>query len=998
MTEINRTDLFGKLNTLLYRSLEGATSFCKLRSNPYVELIHWIHQILHEHDSDFQKIIAHFDMKINSLEQGIVLALDELPRGASSISDLSEHIDYATERAWVYGSLKYGDASIRSAYLLLGILKTNTLRNVLYGMSSEFKKIIPDVLSEQLLDIVAGSVEEHDKQSLAQTTPTASKSTTGKSALAQYAIDMTARARNNEIDPVSGRDEEIRQMIDILMRRRQNNPLLTGEAGVGKTAVVEGLALRLAQGDVPEALRNISLYLLDIGLLQAGASMKGEFESRLRSVIDEVQASEKPIVLFIDEIHTLVGAGGQAGTGDAANLLKPALARGLLRTIGATTWAEYKKYIEKDPALTRRFQVVQVHEPDEDKALIMLRGIVAPLEKHHKVLILDEAFTYYDANAHVAKDAEYISTWQVSAEIASGAYATSDYDFRKSRAVMDAYDSLGTEATAGSNEVFEWMGGYVDPNDGEYYSLVRQEELRVDRDIIHAQSNIRAVKPGRVFVLQNHPRRQENAMYLCISAQYDIQVAGYSTGTDRQDHFRVSFTALPIATQYRKKRDTPKPKTYGPQTAKVVGPAGEEIWTDQYARVKVQFHWDRYGKSDENSSCWIRVSSPWAGSGFGGLQIPRINDEVVVDFIGGNPDRPIIIGRVHNDANMPLVELPAQAHTSGFRSKSVHGDTHQENHFLMIDELGKELVDLRAQYNMLVNVLNDLTVKVGNNLSTTIEGDEIRSVTRTRTTTVTGHETETFKSGVTRRITSAGLDDDIQGGVKRNVVGGNTYTLEGDNNETINGKETYKITEDGTYTILGKRETTVTQAVKDTFNDTWTQKVEQAVNQTFEKTWTQKVTGAVKQIFENSWSQDVTGAVKQIYKGGHDETVTGGSWKVTQDEKNSIEMSEGSLINIKADSQIVLEAPEIKITDKKTHSQGSHKTEIYALVAGYRLLDIKTGHYEKKLVQTTDTLYMTKSDIGAVKIDIKVMEHKNEATKFEWGSLGVTGKAIMLIL
>ncbi|MDO5679534.1 MAG: type VI secretion system ATPase TssH [Pelistega sp.] len=391
MSEINRTDLFGKLNPLLYRSLEGATSFCKLRGNPYVELVHWFHQIMHEHDSDLQKIIRYFDLKLDDLERGIVAALDELPRGASSVSDLSEHIDNATERAWVYGSLKYGDARIRSAYLLVGILKTTALKNVLYGMSAEFKKITPDVLADNLLDIVAGSAEEQERSALSETAGASSGGTKGKSALAQYAVDMTARARNNEIDPVSGRDEEIRQIVDILMRRRQNNPLLTGEAGVGKTAVVEGLALRLAQGDVPASLREVSLYLLDIGLLQAGASMKGEFESRLRAVIDEVQASEKPIVLFIDEIHTLVGAGGQAGTGDAANLLKPALARGLLRTIGATTWAEYKKYIEKDPALTRRFQVVQVHEPDERKALIMLRGIAAPLEAHHKVLLLDEA-------------------------------------------------------------------------------------------------------------------------------------------------------------------------------------------------------------------------------------------------------------------------------------------------------------------------------------------------------------------------------------------------------------------------------------------------------------------------------------------------------------------------------------------------------------------------------------------------------------------------------
>ncbi len=391
MSEINRSDLFGKLDTLLYRSLEGATAFCKLRGNPHVELVHWLHQIMHEHDSDLQKIIRYFELNADQLERGIVASLDELPRGASSVSDLSEHLDNATERAWVYGSLKYGEARIRSAHLILGILKTHSLRNVLYGISAEFRKITPDVLADNLPAIVKDSVEQQDSAALAEGGAAPVAAGGGKSALGQYAVNMTERARNGEIDPVSGRDEEIRQIVDILMRRRQNNPLLTGEAGVGKTAVVEGLAIRLANGDVPPSLRDVSLYLLDIGLLSAGASMKGEFESRLRQVIDEVQASEKPIVLFIDEIHTLIGAGGAAGTGDAANLLKPALARGQLRTIGATTWAEYKKYIEKDPALTRRFQVVQVHEPAEEKALIMLRGLASRLESHHQVLLLDEA-------------------------------------------------------------------------------------------------------------------------------------------------------------------------------------------------------------------------------------------------------------------------------------------------------------------------------------------------------------------------------------------------------------------------------------------------------------------------------------------------------------------------------------------------------------------------------------------------------------------------------
>ena len=402
MSEISRTALFGKLNPLLYKAIEGATVFCKLRGNPYVELVHWLHQILSTNDSDVHRILRHFDVDASKLAADLTKALDKLPRGATAISDLSEHIEMAVERAWVYGTLKYQDSQVRSAYIMVGLVKTMGLRNILYGISKEFEKLGIDALSEKLPDIVKGSPEEtlaaSDGSGLGGEPGEASGAMApaqmGKQeALKKYAVDLTEKARNGELDPVTGRDEEIRQIVDILMRRRQNNPILTGEAGVGKTAVVEGFALRLAKGDVPPQLKDVSLLTLDIGLLQAGASMKGEFEQRLRQVIDEVQASPKPIILFVDEVHTLVGAGGAAGTGDAANLLKPALARGTLRTIGATTWAEYKKYIEKDPALTRRFQVVQVPEPDEAKAVAMLRGVATVLEKHHKVLLLDEAIT-----------------------------------------------------------------------------------------------------------------------------------------------------------------------------------------------------------------------------------------------------------------------------------------------------------------------------------------------------------------------------------------------------------------------------------------------------------------------------------------------------------------------------------------------------------------------------------------------------------------------------
>ncbi|RTD91343.1 type VI secretion system ATPase TssH [Variovorax atrisoli] len=399
MTDIRRVSLFSKLNPMLYKALETATAFAKLRGNAYVELVHWLHQILQQQDSDLLRIIKRAGLNLDAVEQDLVRALDRLPHGATSISDISEHVDNAVERAWVYASLRFEATSIRGAYLLAGIIKTPGLRQVLSGISREFDKIVPDVLVAQLAPWTEGSPEDDFDAAEASTAGGAPAlahhqgdgPAAGGSALAKYASDLTAKARAGELDPVYGRDDEIRQIIDILMRRRQNNPLLTGEAGVGKTAVVEGLASRLAAGDVPPSLKDVSLWVLDPTLLQAGAGVKGEFEQRLRQVIDEVEKSPKPIVLFVDEVHTLVGAGGQAGTGDAANLLKPALARGRLRTIGATTWSEYKKYIEKDPALTRRFQTIQVHEPTEPKAVLMLRGISAELEKHHGVLILDAA-------------------------------------------------------------------------------------------------------------------------------------------------------------------------------------------------------------------------------------------------------------------------------------------------------------------------------------------------------------------------------------------------------------------------------------------------------------------------------------------------------------------------------------------------------------------------------------------------------------------------------
>ncbi|WP_284615952.1 type VI secretion system ATPase TssH [Aquabacterium humicola] len=397
MAEISRTALFGKLNPLAYKAIEGATVFCKMRGNPYVELQHWLAQILNAPDSDLHRIIRHYELDTAALAADLTKALDRLPRGASSISDLSEFITNAVERGWVYGSLMFGENQVRTGHLLVGMLKTASLRGALLAISKQFEKVPLDDLTAKFNTLLASSPEyvmtaSDSGGAPGEASDAIAPAAMGKQeALKRFTTDLTEQARSGKMDPIVGRDDEIRQVVDILMRRRQNNPILVGEAGVGKTAVVEGFAQRIARGDVPPALKEVTLLTLDVGLLQAGASMKGEFEQRLRSVIDEVQASPKPIILFIDETHTLVGAGGAAGTGDAANLLKPALARGQLRTIGATTFAEYKKHIEKDPALTRRFQSIQVDEPTEPRAVLMMRGVASTMEKHHKVQILDEA-------------------------------------------------------------------------------------------------------------------------------------------------------------------------------------------------------------------------------------------------------------------------------------------------------------------------------------------------------------------------------------------------------------------------------------------------------------------------------------------------------------------------------------------------------------------------------------------------------------------------------
>ena len=399
MVAIDLKSLINRLDDHCRRALDAAIGLTVSRTHYNVEIEHWLVKLAEGTDTDVAAIFRQYDIDHGRFLSDLNRGLDKMKTGNSRVPSLSPEIVDLSKQAWLMASVDQGLSRIRSGHLLWALLADETLARRAREASGQLLKIQPDILKRDMAVITANSIE-------AQSAPAAVDGPipnapgadgvarpAGTGALDLYTYDLTARARAGKIDPILGRDFEIRQAIDILTRRRQNNPILTGEAGVGKTAVVEGLALKIAEGDVPESMKNVTLRTLDLALLQAGAGMKGEFEQRLKSVIDEVKASPKPIIVFIDEAHTLIGAGGQAGQNDAANLLKPALARGELRTIAATTWAEYKKYFEKDAALTRRFQVVKVEEPSEPMAIAMIRGLTDTLEKHHKVRILDEALS-----------------------------------------------------------------------------------------------------------------------------------------------------------------------------------------------------------------------------------------------------------------------------------------------------------------------------------------------------------------------------------------------------------------------------------------------------------------------------------------------------------------------------------------------------------------------------------------------------------------------------
>ncbi len=394
MTPLNLKSLVERLNPMCRKALEAAAGLCHANTHYEVEIEHFLIKLLEADNGDLSIILKYFEIEKARIQAQLTETISRFKTGNGRTPALSPRLPKLLGKAWLNASIDFGCDHINSGHILLTLLTKPYFAATILTSAAALERINAAVLAENLMAVTAGSDEQkYSPRSAAATSSTVkgAGATLGAGALDQFTINLTERAKAGEIDPVIGRDAEIRQMADILIRRRQNNPILTGEAGVGKTVVVEGFALRVVQGDVPGPLKDVTVRTLDLGLLQAGAGIKGEFENRLKQVIKEVKASPAPIILFIDEAHTMIGAGGGQGAGDAANLLKPALAKGELRTIAATTWAEYKKYFEKDAALSRRFQVIKIEEPDEPRALLMMRAIAPLFEAHHKVTITDEA-------------------------------------------------------------------------------------------------------------------------------------------------------------------------------------------------------------------------------------------------------------------------------------------------------------------------------------------------------------------------------------------------------------------------------------------------------------------------------------------------------------------------------------------------------------------------------------------------------------------------------
>ena len=480
------------------------------------------------------------------------------------------------------------------------------------------------------------------------------------------------------------------------------------------------------------------------------------------------------------------------------------------------SWEYCVQYQETDFAFISRLMehegIYYYFKHDKDQHTLVMTDDIAS----HAPVPGYESIPYYGPDRVSTPQEEYVSMWEISAQVTPDGYATVDYDFTKPGASLDAVSKRPGGSEPGNLEMFEWQGGFQEAQHGEQYARLRLEELQSIQEQDLGLSNARGLAAGHLFSLRNHPRKAENREYLVVSVNYRMSVGGYSSSSGSEEFYEASFSALPSSVQYRAPRVTPIPRTHGPQTARVVGPAGKEIWTDKYGRIKIQFHWDRYGQKNESSSCWVRVSSPWAGGGFGGLQLPRINDEVVVDFIGGCPDRPLVLGRVYNANNMPPVELPGNANQSGFRSQSVYGDPTMCNKMIFDDTLGSELVHQRAQKDMCDEVVNNHDHTIGANYTVDVCGlysitagslrvhvKETTDLTHVGQTTVNMGAYDRTIEGVVKKKTTGDVDINTKGTLTAKQDGIQKLTEIGDIEHSLDGAYKSKIVGDVKIVIDG---------------------------------------------------------------------------------------------------------------------------------------------------------------------------------------------------
>ncbi|VFR37092.1 VgrG protein [plant metagenome] len=502
----------------------------------------------------------------------------------------------------------------------------------------------------------------------------------------------------------------------------------------------------------------------------------------------------------------------------------------------------------------------------------------------HDPLPGSETIAYYAPDNFGSPLEEFLAGWEPVEEITPGGFATVDYDFRKPAASLDARRENPGPYEGGNLEVYEWMGGYTEADQGEQYSRVRLEALQARQAQVYGHGNVRGLAPGYLFTLRNHPRQAENREYLIVGVRYRIQESGYASDA-RQGLFDVQLSALPSSTQFRAPRQTPLPYTHGPQTARVVGKPGEEIWTDEYGRIKVHFHWDRYGQRNENSSCWVRVSSPWAGSGFGGIQLPRVGDEVIVDFIGGQPDRPIVVGRVYNAGNMPPWELPGNATQSGFLSRTKQGNPATANALMFEDLEGSERIWLHAERDMVTEVEANENHTTDGWRNTLIGGSDTLRVEGLRTTTVVGHESEFFEAGADRTVTGE-VNETVTGNENRKFTGDVVETITGNVEETITGNLTQTTTGDVTRTITGPVLDKNTGNVDETITGNLTQTTTGDVTRTITGPVVDTITGAVETTVTGDTTATNTGTITHTVTGQYDihantgMTVTTPAWKV----------------------------------------------------------------------------------------------------------------------